>query len=240
MKKVISLVLCLILLVMIPIVAHASIADNIQPDTNPRILGITDQDVPVYGTLPHQNSGDTIIIINPHAELVAPKQTQQAAATHDEEVVEENIELEEKDENATPATKEEVDEEVSLSGGTLIDQIFALTNKERKNHELKELEYNKDLQTAADLRARECAENFSHTRPDGSSCHTVVSDMDYEVTGENLVKADTPVASAANLMEAWMDSEGHRANILLPEFTSMAVGTYEKNGTTYAVQIFLG
>lgn len=126
-----------------------------------------------------------------------------------------------------------------VAGNTTANEIFKLINKERAANELKPLTYNKDLQAAADTRAKECATLFSHMRPDGSSCHSVVK-VDYNVTGENLIKADKPAASAAGLVYAWMNSDGHRSNILLPEYTSTAIGVYEKDGVVHVCQIFLG
>ena len=46
--------------------------------------------------------------------------------------------------------------------------------------------------------------------------------------------ADKEIATAENLVEAWMNSEGHRANILLKDFTGMAIGIYEKDSVVYA------
>lgn len=233
MKRIISLVLCLIILATLPIIAHADLADSIKPDNSVIVAGITGEDVPVHGTLPHYNAGTAFVVI-------APGEFQEISIAEDGVEAREQVEVAEQTEEEAVATKEEVDEQVELADADLNEQIFTLTNKERKNEGLKELRYNKNLQEAADIRAKECVKNFSHTRPDGSSCHTIVADMDYQVTGENLIKADTPIATAEVFLETWMNSKGHRANILLPEFTSMAVGTYEKDGTTYAVQIFLG
>jgi uncharacterized protein YkwD len=64
--------------------------------------------------------------------------------------------------------------------------------------------------------------------------------MDYYVTGENIILADVKIATASNLMDTWMNSEGHRYNILLPDFTSIAVGVYRTKDTVFAVQIFMG
>ena len=97
-----------------------------------------------------------------------------------------------------------------------------------------------ELQNAADIRARECAEQFSHTRPDGTSCFTVVEEIDYGVVGENLIKADNPIATAKALVNSWMNSEGHRANILNADFTETAIGIYINDGVTYGAQIFMG
>ena len=128
---------------------------------------------------------------------------------------------------------------VTASVSDLSRQIFELTNKERTSRGLSELTYAYDLQSAADTRAKEASVKFSHTRPDGTSCHDIVT-KDYYVTGENLIMADKPIASAENLVAEWMNSEGHRYNILLPEFKELAVGVCEKDGVVYAAQIFCG
>lgn len=122
---------------------------------------------------------------------------------------------------------------------SLSKEIFELTNDVREQNGLNRLTYAEDLQDEADTRAYECSVQFSHTRPDGSSCHDIVT-KDYYVTGENLILVDKPIASAENIMARWMLSKGHRDNILLPEFTELAVGVYEHRGTVYAAQIFLG
>lgn len=119
-------------------------------------------------------------------------------------------------------------------------QIFTKTNEERVKAGLDELAYAYDLQDIADLRAQESAVKFSHTRPDGTSCHDLVDSWDYYVTGENLIKVDEPIAWADVIVAEWMESEGHRQNILLPDFTKLAVGVYESNGVVYATQIFMG
>ena len=122
---------------------------------------------------------------------------------------------------------------------TLAMEIFHLTNEVREEGGLNRLTYAYDLQDAADTRAYECSIQFSHTRPDGTSCHDIVT-RDYYVTGENLILADKPIADAETLMARWMLSKGHRDNIMLPEFTELAVGVYEKNDTVFATQIFIG
>ena len=121
----------------------------------------------------------------------------------------------------------------------LAEEIFLLTNKERVAGGLKELGYAYDLQDVADTRAMEASVQFSHTRPNGQSCHDMIT-KDCKVTGENLILADKPIATAANLVAEWMNSPGHRYNIMLPDYTGMAVGIFEYNGVLYAAQIFIG
>jgi uncharacterized protein YkwD len=121
----------------------------------------------------------------------------------------------------------------------LAESIFFLTNQERVNAGLKPLGYAYALQDEADTRAREASVMFSHTRPNGQSCHDIVPQT-YAVTGENLILANKPIATAENLVASWMGSEGHRYNILLKDFTGLAVGVCEKDGVVYACQIFVG
>lgn len=138
-----------------------------------------------------------------------------------------------------PGSGKPFDYGASYSASSLAMEIFDLTNGVREENGLCRLAYAEDLQDAADTRAYECSIQFSHTRPDGSSCHDIVT-KDYYVTGENLVLVDKPIATAENIMSRWMVSKGHRDNILLPEFTELAVGVYEHRGRIYAAQIFLG
>lgn len=118
--------------------------------------------------------------------------------------------------------------------------IIYSTNLIRAQYGLGELTYRSDLQAAADMRARESAYQFSHTRPDGTACYTVLDNIDYYVTGENLILCDAAYASSDVLMTTWMNSEGHRANILKSDYTGIAVGVYVKDNVVYAAQIFIG
>ena len=120
----------------------------------------------------------------------------------------------------------------------LANEIFELINKERTAAGLSKLEYNFELQSGADIRAKEASESFSHTRPSGETCYTAFN-VNYNVAGENLIMADKQIATAENLVKTWMESEGHKANILLPEFTSTAIGVYGED-VIYVAQLFIG
>lgn len=121
----------------------------------------------------------------------------------------------------------------------LAGEILEKTNEVRRANGLSALRYSAELQTAADTRARESAVSFTHTRPDGSSCHSVI-ERDYYVAGENLLQVTTEFATAELILDTWMNSDSHRANILLADFTELSVGMYEQDGTLYISQIFLG
>lgn len=118
-----------------------------------------------------------------------------------------------------------------------IRQVIALVNEERAKAGLPPLEKSDDINLAAGLRAEEITSSFSHTRPDGSSYRTVLeqSGIAYRGCGENVAYGySTPDA----VMSAWMDSEGHRNNILNADYTNIGVGYVKDNGLGYWAQIF--
>ena len=131
----------------------------------------------------------------------------------------------------------------SGQGGTkseFANEVLELVNKERKANGLSPVtSSNASLNSAADKRAAEQAVSFSHTRPDGRSWSTVLSDygVKYGAAGENVAYGQrTP----EEVMQAWMNSSGHRANILNASYKELGIGVYYKNGTYYWSQLFIG
>ena len=116
-----------------------------------------------------------------------------------------------------------------------------LVNAQRAKYGLTALEMGDDaLTAAAQTRAEEISVVNSHVRPDGSKCFTVLKD--YGVTdtptGENAAWGSV---SPEEVVNAWMNSEGHRANILNPEARKMSVGYYYNSNSTWGhqwIQIF--
>ena len=133
-----------------------------------------------------------------------------------------------------PGTSEP-DAEENLS---FAKQVVNLVNEERAKAGLSALVLDETLASAAMVRATEIETSFSHTRPDGRSFSTILSDMgiQYHRSGENIAWGQQ---SPETVMEGWMNSKGHRANILNPNFTKIGVG-YRKNaaGRTYWTQLF--
>ena len=85
-------------------------------------------------------------------------------------------------------------------------------NEERARNGLSPLTVHTGAEKAAAVRAREIQTSFSHTRPNGSSFSTALTEAgaSFAVSGENIAYGQrTP----AQVMEAWMNSAGHRANI---------------------------
>lgn len=125
----------------------------------------------------------------------------------------------------------------SLDIERLIKEVFKLTNQERIYAGLPALTYNNVLEDGAMIRAEEIIQSFSHTRPDGSKFFTVFNNTyAFHLMGENLAAGFN---SAAAVVNGWMNSEGHRANILKDGYTQIGIGiAKDKDGRIYWVQIF--
>lgn len=119
------------------------------------------------------------------------------------------------------------------------DQVVDLVNEERKDAGLSSLTQDDKLMDAAAIRAREIADTFDHTRPNGKSCFTVIdaSGVSYRTAGENIAAGQS---SAASVMDSWMHSSGHKGNILNKNYKKIGVGCYKSGGVYYWVQIFTG
>ncbi len=116
--------------------------------------------------------------------------------------------------------------------------VFDLVNEQRAANGLSALKYRDDVQKAADIRAEEIITKFAHTRPNGTSCFTVLKEtgVSYRAAGENIAYGQR---SPQAVMNAWMNSSGHRANILSSNYTGMAVGYVSRGGVNYWVQLFV-
>ena len=107
-------------------------------------------------------------------------------------------------------------------------EILYSVNYERTNAGLSSLSLSSTLMEGAAIRANELTTYYSHTRPNGTDCFTVVEDTypSYYM-GENIAAGYT---STADVMSGWMNSTGHRANILRKSHTELGVGfVYDEN-----------
>lgn len=144
-------------------------------------------------------------------------------------------------ENPAPDTdnnvqKPETEENADTS---LASQVLQLVNSYRAQNGLNKVEYDASVKAAADKRAREIETVFSHTRPDGRDCFSVLSEsgVSYRGAGENIAMGQ---ATASEVMNDWMNSEGHRKNILNPNFTKLGVGLHKgSDGRLYWTQLFI-
>lgn len=116
-------------------------------------------------------------------------------------------------------------------------RVLELVNEERTKAGLNTVTLDSSATAAAMVRAQEIVTNFSHTRPNGSSFTTALKEqgVSYRQAGENIAWGQrTP----EQVMEGWMNSSGHRANILNPSFTRIGVGYYQARGSNYWTQLF--
>ena len=108
-------------------------------------------------------------------------------------------------------------------------------NKLRSDMNLPALTMDKGLLSDAMLRAAECAVYFDHTRPDGRNCFTAFSAAGS--LAENIAAGQSTPES---VMNSWMNSDGHRANILSGDYSHIGVG-FVKSDSGYGyywVQLF--
>lgn len=119
-----------------------------------------------------------------------------------------------------------------------VQQVIDLVNEERAKAGLSPVEEASDVSAAAAVRAQEITQSFSHTRPNGSNFSTALDQAGarYMGSGENIAYGQrTP----QDVMNGWMNSQGHRANILNGSYKKIGVGYYQNaNGVGYWVQLF--
>ncbi|MFZ2484702.1 MAG: CAP domain-containing protein [Minisyncoccia bacterium] len=123
--------------------------------------------------------------------------------------------------------------------GVLVD----LTNSNRLSQNIDPLEFNPILASAAQLKANDMAAKsyFAHTSPEGKTPWYWFTEGGYKFiyAGENLA---VNFVDSEDVVQAWMNSQGHRANILNNKFTeigiAMSPGVYNGRDTLYVVQLF--
>ena len=120
-------------------------------------------------------------------------------------------------------------------------EVFDLINKQRTQNGLSPLKENSELQRVARIKAQDMVNNnyFSHTSPTYGSPFDMIKSfkISYNTAGENIAGN----SSNSSAVTAWMNSPGHRANILNGSFNQTGIGvvTGSKYGKIY-VQMFIG
>lgn len=118
-------------------------------------------------------------------------------------------------------------------------EVLELVNQIRIDNDLNPLIWNDSLEQSAMMRAPEIINTFEHTRPDGSGWYTTINTT-YRTAGENIAAGQR---TSQQVVDEWMDSPGHRANILNPNYTEMGVSLYYDQNDPYEynwVQLFIG
>ncbi|MBR1748537.1 MAG: leucine-rich repeat protein [Bacilli bacterium] len=111
-------------------------------------------------------------------------------------------------------------------------EVLELVNTEREKLGLNKISLDLELTESAMLRAREIDTYFEHKRLTGESCFTV----NEKASGENIAIGQ---GNPNSVMNSWMNSSGHKANILGKSYKSIGIGAYKnKNGSYHWVQLF--
>lgn len=124
-----------------------------------------------------------------------------------------------------------------IQSSSAASEVVRLTNSARSKNGYAALVEDGVLSEAAAVRAREIARSFSHTRPSGASFSSALSEsgVSYLRAGENIASGQK---SASEVVNAWMNSPGHRANILNSSYSRIGSASVNIDGTHYWVQLF--
>lgn len=114
-------------------------------------------------------------------------------------------------------------------------EAITLVNQERLAAGMDLLVMDEELMEAAMQRAAECSIFYSHTRPNGLAC----SSISPRAFGENIAASTGMRFSTAEAVTAaWMNSTGHRQNILNANYQAIGIGCFYKDGVWYWAQTF--
>ncbi len=107
-------------------------------------------------------------------------------------------------------------------------QVLAIMNQIRAEQGLSVLTPTQQLMDTAQMRAEELTIHYDHNRPDGSSCFTAFAQngVSYRAAAENIAAGQN---NPEYVMECWMNSTGHRTNILNPAYNHVGVGCCYSN-----------
>ena len=119
------------------------------------------------------------------------------------------------------------------------NEVIRLVNDQRTKNGLKALTANWELSRVARYKSQDMVENryFSHTSPTYGTPFQMIKafGLTYRTAGENIAYGQR---SPQDVVNAWMNSSGHRANILNASYTQIGVG-YVSSGH-YWTQMFIG
>ena len=130
---------------------------------------------------------------------------------------------------------------IEVDADELAYRIIELVNEEREKKGREPLAVNDELMDIAVMRAEESDYCAPHTRPDGSSYATAVPFSDH--VGENLMNMTYGYRdleeTAEDAVNGWMNSSGHKRNILNSKWTETGVGVYIEGSKMRVIQLFI-
>ena len=136
-------------------------------------------------------------------------------------------------------TKPSVPEDTTTGMSAEEIEVVRLVNIERQKAGLSAFKSSSELSKVARIKSQDMATNnyFSHTSPTYGSPFDMMKTfgIKYTTAGENIAKG---YLSAQSVVDGWMNSPGHRANILNSRFNTIGVGAYKVGNTIYWTQMF--
>lgn len=200
----------------------------------------------IVTTKPGSSNGNTVIL--PKPEPVKPSTPDVEEKSVEEKPVVEKPIVEkpvvEKPVVEKPTKPDTTTPDTSIPSNSGLSQIEAevvkLVNIERQKEGLAPLVADSLLSSVARKKSQDMATNnyFSHTSPTYGSPFDMMKSfgVKYNTAGENIARGQL---TAQSVMNGWMNSSGHRANIMNPSFKKIGVGMYESsNGRKYWTQMF--
>ncbi|SDI49033.1 CAP domain-containing protein [Alteribacillus bidgolensis] len=152
--------------------------------------------------------------------------------------VPEESEQEQADQSAEQPDESQEKEDPSDKGDAA-SGVIELTNQEREKNGLSALKADSEVAEVAQAKSEDMAKNnyFAHNSPTYGSPFNMLNDfgVDYTAAAENIAAGQ---GSAEEVVQAWMNSEGHRKNILNKEVTHIGVGYVEEGN--HWTQMFIG
>lgn len=135
--------------------------------------------------------------------------------------------------NPTPDPEPEPEPEPTTSyNREFADRVIELVNIERAKEGLKPLKKDDTLNGLSDIRAKETVTLFDHKRPNGTKWSTILKEnnVSYTNAAENIVSG---YSTPEDVVNAWMNSEGHRASIMSKTYEKIGVSCYIDNNSKY-------
>ncbi|AEB30413.1 hypothetical protein CAR_c17550 [Carnobacterium sp. 17-4] len=156
-----------------------------------------------------------------------------------------NISEQEQSTSVDSTSTNELTETDEIDVAVVEKRMLELLNDLRSEVGVAPVSSNDQLKKAANIRAIETEESFSHTRPDGKATFTVLEEAEvnysYRLAGENLAMGTYYLAEkemAEWLFKGLKDSPGHYENMIKKDFEEVGIGVHYDGTNLYIVQIF--
>ena len=212
-----------------------------KPESTPNNPSTTPQQKPesTPSTTPQQKPEST-----PSTPSTTPQQKPESTPSTPSTTPQQKPESTPSTPSTTPQQKPEStpEQKPSTDFSSYQQQVLDLVNAERTKRGISALTLDSNLSSVATKKSQDMVNKnyFDHTSPTYGSPFDMMKQfgISYRTAGENIAKGQkTP----QEVVTAWMNSEGHRKNILNPNFTNLGVGiAKDSKGTTYWTQMFIG